>query len=352
METLYGICHVLQRVFLDIAFQRIRRTTRTRHTLLTIVLSAFGCSDPASSIVSLPVVTVRVTERLPWAALQGVSGTAATPSNGLHFVAVAAEVGLDFTYRNGAVGHQLMSEATGGGCGWLDFDRDGWWDLYVVQGGVADDDSNSPQPSDRLFRNVGGRFVDTSEVAQIDESRYGQGVAVGDLDNDGFDDVFVTNIGGNTLWQNQGDGTFLSRNDWSNLAWNGWSTSAAWADVDLDGNLDLYVCNYCNFDPHHPVICRNDKGEQIQCQPNRVSPQADHFYQNLGDGRFRECAAERGLMGEGNRALGVVVVDLLGDERPEIFVANDATANFLFVETSPGQYHDEAPQYEIGRAHV
>lgn len=326
------------------ASQRIRQTTLSKHILLTILLCVLGCSDSSPSIVSHSVVTVRVAEGLPWSSLQGVSGTASTPSNRLRFAAVAVEAGLDFTYRNGSLGHQLMSEATGGGCGWLDFDRDGWWDLYLVQGGIADD-SNTPQPSDRLFHNVGGKFVDTSEVAQIDEPWYGQGVAVGDLNNDGFDDVFVTNIGGNTLWQNQGDGTFLTKNNWSKLPRAGWSTSAAWADVDLDGDLDLYVCNYCDFDPHHPSICRNQKGEQVQCQPNRVAPQPDHFYENLGDGRFRECAAERGLVGEGNRGLGVVVVDLLGDERPEIFVANDATANFLFVETSPGQYHDEAPRY-------
>lgn len=238
-----------------------------------------------------------------------------------------------------------MSEGTGGGCGWLDFDRDGAWDLYLGQGGVADAPPSTVQPSDQLFRNLDGRFRDVSSSAGILETRYGQGVAVGDLDNDGFDDVYVTNIGGNTLWRNQGDGTFLELAGWSDAPWTGWSTTAAWGDVDLDGDLDLYVCNYCDFSPHNPVSCRNSAGQPVQCQPNQVDPVPDHFFENLGDGRFRECAAERGLSGSGNRALGVVVADLLGDERPEIFVANDATANFLFVEDLPGRYLDQASRY-------
>lgn len=290
---------------------------------------------------------VRVSDGLPWSRLRRVPVDRSTSPSGnrLIFAALSTECGLDFTYRNGARGHQLMSEATGAGCGWGDFDRDGWWDLFLVQGGFSDSPDDKQQASDQLLQNCLGQFSNVTLRARIAETKYGQGVAIGDLDNDGFDDIFVTNLGGNALWRNQGDGTVVEMTEWSDSRWNGWSTSAAWGDVDRDGDLDLYVANYCDFDPRSPLICRNTDGQKIQCQPNQVPPVPDQFFENLGTGKFRECAAERGLFGEGNRALGVVIADLVGDERPEIYVANDATANFLFVEETHRQYVDQAVRF-------
>lgn len=304
-----------------------------------------GCETRESPEASLQPVRVRVSENLPLQRLAELAGSSDTKARGLKFDSCAHRKGLEFTYQNGSVGHRLMSEGTGGGCGWLDFDRDGLWDLYLVQGGVADADPALSQPSDQLYRNLGDRFQEVSLSAGILELKYGQGITIGDLDNDGFDDVFVTNIGGNTLWRNQGDGTFVEDVAWTETRWTGWSSSAAWGDVDLDGDLDLYVCNYCDFSPRDPVICRNSSGEIAQCQPNQVNPVPDHYYENLGDGRFRECAFERGLKGEGNRALGVVIANFVGDHRPEILVANDATANFLFVEEQPGHFVDMAARF-------
>ena len=305
-----------------------------------------GCFD--QGILKVPTgvspIKPRVSADLPWTALRRIEPHEVTGQK-LEFVGVSSEVGFDFTYRNGAAGNRLMSEATGGGCGWLDYDRDGNWDLYCGQGGVADADPQAPQPKDQLFRNVNGRFEDVTIAASIDEPLYGQGVCIGDFDNDAFDDVFVTNIGGNTLWRNQGDGTFLRWILDSSNHWQGWSSSAAWADLNQDGDLDLYVCNYVNFDPRSPIICRDPSGTQIQCQPNQVAPVPDQFFENLGDGIFREASALRGLYGDGNRALGVVVADFIGDERPEICVANDASANFLFASDESGRFEDVALRY-------
>lgn len=304
-----------------------------------------GCA-PTEVPQSLSTPThVRVSENLPLERLQQLEASTDRRVTGLKFASAAVQRGLDFAYQNGNIGHRLMSEGTGGGCGWLDYDRDGAWELYLVQGGIADADSAQMQPSDRLYRNRANHFHDVSASAGILEVRYGQGIAIGDLDNDGFEDIFVTNIGGNTLWRNQGDGTFREDPDWTDTHWLGWSSSAAWGDVDQDGDLDLYVCNYCDFSPRNPVICRNPSGEVTQCQPNQVNPVPDHYYENLGDGRFRECSRERGLVGEGNRALGVVIANFVGDHRPEILVANDATANFLFVEEQPGLFVDLAPRF-------
>lgn len=264
-----------------------------------------------------------------------------------NFQETSAESGVDFVYENG-VGGRLMVEGTGGGAGWLDYDRDGQWDLYLVQGGEPV--SPGPmQPSDKLFRNMGaGVFTEVTALSGVTELRFGQGVSVGDYDNDGFDDVFVTNVGGDVLFHNLGDGTF--ENASPALAGNipAWSTSAAWADFDLDGDLDLYVCRYCGFDPAHPKICRNAQGVSIMCQPQQVPPIPDVLFVNQGDGRFLEQAHERGLFGTDNRALGVAVADFDNDSWPDVYVANDASPNFLFINQRNGQFVDSAVQLGCG----
>ena len=251
------------------------------------------------------------------------------------FEDTSAARGLEHVYRNGEAGGSLMVEAIGGGVGWLDFDRDGLWDLYFNQGGDPAVVDRTNQPFDRLFRRLppsaGGRFIDVTAACQIHETGYGQGVAVGDFDDDGFDDVYVTNVGANTLYRNLGDGTFLDSTAAAGVGDERWSSSAAWADLDGDGDLDLYVCNYVRYDPFHPKDCRNVKGEPRICHPRDVEHWPDECYENLGDGSFRPVAAAWGLFGPGNKALGVAVADFTNDGLPDIYVANDTTPNFLFV---------------------
>jgi len=251
------------------------------------------------------------------------------------FEDTSAARGLEHVYRNGEAGGSLMVEAIGGGVGWLDFDRDGLWDLYFNQGGDPAVVDRTNQPFDRLFRRLppsaGGRFIDVTAACQIHETGYGQGVAVGDFDDDGFDDVYVTNVGANTLYRNLGDGTFLDSTAAAGVGDERWSSSAAWSDLDGDGDLDLYVCNYVRYDPFHPKDCRNVKGEPRICHPRDVEHWPDECYENLGDGSFRPVAAAWGLFGPGNKALGVAVADFTNDGLPDIYVANDTTPNFLFV---------------------
>lgn len=282
------------------------------------------------------------------------AGHGASPEPGMEtacplFEDLHAALGLDFTYSNGEAGESLMVEAIGGGVGWLDYDCDGHWDLYFTQGGDPAAADRSGQPIDRLFRQLPGelpggasRFVDVTEASLIREPAYSQGVAIGDFDNDGFDDIYVTNVGRNTLFQNLGDGTFGEVTDSAGVGDERWSSSAAWADLDLDGDLDLYVCNYLKYDPLHPMDCRNVRGEARICHPRDVEHWPDECYLNQGDGTFRPVAAERGLFGPGNKALGVVVADFTNDRRPDIYVANDTTANFLFVNQGEGRFQESA----------
>lgn len=250
----------------------------------------------------------------------------------------------DFVYENGSRGDRLMVEATGGGCAWLDMERDGDCDIYLVQGGVPNETPDDNSVRDRIWRLHFGQFTDVTESAGLKEAGYGQGVAAGDYDNDGFEDLFVTNVGSNRLLKNLGDGTWEVIQRWGGEDSRVWSTSAAWGDIDSDGDLDLYVCNYVDFDPFHPKICLNDAGIPSQCGPNQVDPVADELYVNYGHGQFQPSAAQLGVAGPDNRALGVVIADLVGDPVPEIYVANDATANFLFLRQPDGTYREEASQ--------
>lgn len=255
----------------------------------------------------------------------------------------AAEFGVNHIYQNGVSGNRLMVEATGGGCGWIDFDRDGWSDLYLPQGGNPAERPGPKQPLDRLYQNVGGTaFIDITTLSGIIEWGYSQGVAVGDFDNDGFDDLYVTNVGPNSFFRNQGDGTFLEVARDLSIAGNLWSSSAAWADIDRDGDLDLYVCNYVDFDPLNPRICLNVKGQPAMCHPGRMEAVPDECYLNLGDGTFRAAAKELGLFGPDNKALGVAIADFTGDGWPDIFVANDTHPNFLFVSLEGRRFEESA----------
>ncbi|MFO0903809.1 MAG: CRTAC1 family protein [Pirellulales bacterium] len=258
------------------------------------------------------------------------------------FLELGADIGLDFTYASGARGQLLMVEAMGGGAGWLDVDGDQLWDLYLPQGGDPVAGPNASQPNDRLFRLTRDRhFVDITDQAFIDERFYSQGVTIADFDADGFDDIYVANVGRNTLWQNQGDGTFRDVSASAGVGDERWSVSCAWADLDGDDDLDLYVGNYCVYDPRNPIDCTKNGAPHI-CHPIDVEGAPDECYLNQGDGTFRAAARERGLFGKDNRALGVVAADFDNDGDIDLYVANDMAANFLFVNDGQGKFQESA----------
>ena len=261
------------------------------------------------------------------------------------FEEVSASLGIDFIYANGASGRVLMVEATGGGAGWLDYDGDGRLDLYLCQGGNPAAETHDSEPQDQLFRQLDSERFDCVTIqSAIRERRYSQGVAVADFNDDGFDDVYVTNVGPNTLQLNLGDGTFEDVSLSAKVADPLWSTSAAWGDLDGDGDLDLYVCNYVDYDPYHPLPCGSD-GKPGTCHPMQVPAVPDECYFNQGDGGFIAEARHRGLFGPENKALGVVIADLNDDHLPDVYVANDTTANFLFVNRGEGRFEESAAAF-------
>jgi predicted Zn-dependent protease len=239
-----------------------------------------------------------------------------------------------FVLDNGVSPIHQLPEMSCGGVGLLDFDGDGFMDIYAVQGGPFPPVASSPSAGDRLFRNrADGTFEDVTARTNIESFTrgYGHGVAVGDYDNDGHPDLFVTRWRSYALYRNKGNGRF---EDVTRVAGLGgdrdWPTSAAFADLDNDGDLDLYVCHYGRWDPQNPRICKDPSGSiTIACDPRSVSSSPDHVFRN-DRGQFVDVTAQAGIIDEDGRGLGVVAADLDGDGMVDLFVANDSTANFLF----------------------
>ena len=260
----------------------------------------------------------------------------------------ADAAGLRFTYRNGESPQHQVPESIGGGVAVLDYDGDGWSDVYLVQGGpliaaretglrAVDDHGKVAGATlgDRLFRNRrDGTFEDATAAAGIAGigRGYAFGVAAGDYDGDGRPDLLITRLGSYVLLHNQGDGTFADATERAGLGGDrDWPTSAAFADLDGDGDLDLYVCHYLAWDVLHPTLCEDPRSpdRHVSCLPLGFPARPDHLYRNDG-GRFVDVTAAAGIVDRDGRGLGVVATDFDDDGRIDLFVANDMTANFLF----------------------
>ena len=325
--------------------------------LLPICLIGLGCDSQTSSGSASsadatsggqPDSTIerpRFDFRPKETARQAAADTAAETLSFPRLVDAAAELGVHHVYNNGASPRALMVESTGGGCGWLDFDRDGLVDLYLTQGGDPCPPAAVNWVPDQLYRQTSdGRFVNVFADAALQDEGFGHGVAAGDFNNDGFDDLFIANAGVSRLFLNLGDGTWQDTGVSLIGARRVWSSTPAWGDPDRDGDLDLYVCNYAIYDPCNPVECLDKDGIPSICHPRNVEPEPDLYFRNEGDGRLVECAQTLGLFGRGNKALGVVIADMNGDHWPDIYVANDTTANFLFINNGSGTGFTESAQ--------
>lgn len=272
----------------------------------------------------------------------------------------AAQWGLDFVHFNGMSGRLYFSEMMGSGAALLDYDGDGDLDVYLVQGtmlgrhgiGQATFAPGHPLPlTDRLYRNdleagVDGtpivRFVDVTEASGIQAYGYGMGVAAGDVDNDGWIDLYVTNVGANQLLRNNRDGTFSDVTRDTGTGDVGWSVSASFLDFDQDGWLDLFVGNYVNFDIAIHKECASQNGARDYCGPLAFRPQTDRLFRNRGDGTFEDLSDSAGLLALPGNALGVVAADFDSDGWPDIYVANDQMPNVLWINQGDGTFDDRA----------
>ncbi len=258
------------------------------------------------------------------------------------FVDMAAEAGLDFQYYNGTTatkGLEHILETTGGGIGVIDFDVDGWPDLYFCQGGLWSERGDQSTYRDRLFRNLGnGQFADVTEEAGLGDGEFSQGVAVGDYDGDGYPDLYLANAGPNRLYHNNGNGSFRDVGEEAGVAGNEWTTSAAMADLNGDGLLEIYAVNYLLTEEVLERSCEHS-GHPMGCSPTMFTAEQDRLYENLGNGRFRDVTDESGIRAPDGKGLGIVAADFTGSGKINLFVGNDTTANFYFVNESAGPGH-------------
>lgn len=265
------------------------------------------------------------------------------------FTEVASSAGLAFRHSSGHRERFLMPEINTGGVGLLDFDNDGRIDIFCVSGGMLleSGDTTKTETGNRLYRNVGDwQFEDVTMAAGVGANTgYGMGVACADYDRDGWTDLYLLNLGTNVLYRNLGNGTFTNVTAVSGTAGDAteWSSSAAFFDADNDGNLDLFVVNYLHWSLATEVECYSRGGVRDYCSPlSYRAPAKDRFFRNLGDGTFEDLTVQMGIdMAFGN-GLGVATGDFNNDGRIDVFVANDATANQLWLNHWPDLFSDEA----------
>ena len=274
----------------------------------------------------------------PLVAAGGAMALSSVATGQVRFTDATAAAGLDFVHQSGRRGELWTVEITGAGVGLLDFDGDGWLDVWLSQGGPLAGRERltaAALPGDRLYRNVGRtgepRFQDITVESGVRATGYGMGIATGDIDNDGDLDVFLANFGANQLFENRGGGRFEDITAAAGITGDAWSIAASFADVDGDGWLDLYVGNYLNFSFADYRPCRRWSSRPTYCAPSNFQPVADRLYRNLGERRFLDVSERSGIATRLGGAMGVVADDFNGDGATDFYVANDGVDNLLWL---------------------
>jgi len=265
---------------------------------------------------------------------------------------VAADVGLTVPHFNAADGQFRLVETMGSGVGLIDYDGDGWLDVFVAQGCPLPPDPKQRHYTARLYRNQrDGTFADVTEAAGVGFNGYGEGVAVGDYDGDGLDDIYISAFGAGALYHNEGNGKFADMTKTAGVAGSGWGSSCAFADLDGDGDLDLYVAHYLANtvdDQGRPTVsCNALPGALGYCPPTAFMPEPDALYRNHGDGTFTDVSREAGITNPAGNGLGIAIADWDDDGRLDIFVANDQTPNSLFRNLGNLRFEDVAKPWGL-----
>ncbi len=255
----------------------------------------------------------------------------------------STQSGITWTHSSGRSSAYYLPETTGAGCAFLDFDNDGWMDIFLVNSGPCDFFSPATPLRNALYRNNrDGTFTDVTAKAGIGDTGYGMGVAVGDYNRDSYPDLFITSYNRCVLYRNNGDGTFTDVTLKSGIVTPGWASSALWFDYDNDGRLDLFVCRFVEFDKAANKFCGNGgTGERHYCIPRVYPPAHSWLFHNNGDGTFTDVSAATGISSSLGKAWGAVATDINNDGWMDLFVANDTVPNFLWVNRQ-GKFKDEA----------
>ncbi len=304
--------------------------------------SGLGRSLPA------PVPAIRDAQKRP------ITASGFVDSGPVVFADITRAAGLSgWKHTMGAADKRLIIDTNGSGVGLIDYDSDGWLDIYIVNGSTFDAlDGKAEPPHAALFHNNhDGTFTDVAAKAGVTNDRWGFGVAIADYDNDGWPDILVTNWGKNRLYHNNHDGTFTDVAEKAGVTLGNWSAGATWGDYDGDGKLDLFISGYVHFDrdnlPYEKTKATGFsycefRGEPVMCGPKNLEGEPDHLFHNNGDGTFTDVSAKAGVGDEVNRYYGLtpVFVDVNNDGKPDLVVANDSTLSYLYLNRGDGTFED------------
>ena len=259
--------------------------------------------------------------------------------------------GITWVHENAMSPERYLPETMGPGVAFLDYDNDGWMDIFMVNSGAADFYTPKTPLKNALYKNNrDGTFTDVTEKAGVAGGQtFGMGCAVGDYDNDGYPDILVTAYGQCTLYRNNGNGTFTDVTERSKLVTPNWTTSAVWFDYDNDGKLDLFLCSFVEFSLKSNVFCGDNKlGKRFYCIPRVFKPTPSALYHNNGDGTFTDVSGGTDVQKSLGKALGVVATDINNDGLMDLFVANDTVQNFLFANRGKGRWEEIGLSAEVG----
>src|SRR6184192_2108553 len=253
-----------------------------------------------------------------------------------------AASGISWVHVSGQSPEMYMPETVGPGCAFLDYDNDGWMDIYLVNSGPCDFYTPPHPLRNALYRNNrDGTFTDVTVKAGVAGSAYGMGVAVGDYDGDGLPDIYLTQYPHSILYHNNGDGTFTDVTAKAGLAAPGWATSAVWFDYNNDGLLDLFVCRFVDFDKSKNIYCGyGAENKRWYCKPTVYTPMPCWLFRNNGNGTFTDVSKDVGISKSPAKAWGVVAADINNDGWMDLFVGNDTVANFLFANRGKGRFEE------------
>lgn len=282
--------------------------------------------------------------RLAWILILALLWEGGVGAQHIELTDVTKQSGVAFSHHNGAQGHFWLPEIIGSGVALLDFNNDGFLDLWLIQGGSLKS-LNGARPSDQIFLNKAGlgeiKFKNVTREYGLNALGYGMGIATGDIDNDGDLDVFLANFGSNQLFENR-EGSFKEISEKSGIKDSAWSVAATFFDFDRDSFLDLYVVNYVDFSLESHRDCLGISTLPDYCTPNAYASSADQLLRNNGDGTFRDVSRESGILANRGNGLGVLAMDVNEDGYLDLYVANDATPNFLWVQDVVGKFTERA----------
>ena len=263
--------------------------------------------------------------------------------NGVTFEEVPPQTSkITWVHNNAQSADRQLPETVGAGCAFLDYDNDGWMDIYFVNSGPSDFFTPTTPLKNALYHNNhDGTFTDVTDKAGVAGGKFGMGVAAGDFDGDGYVDLYVTNYGSNILYRNNGNGTFTDVTEKAGVAAPGWSTCATWFDFDNDGRLDLFVSSFVFYDKSQNPLCTDATlKSRYYCVPRLFKPTPSRLFRNNGNGTFTDVSRESGIADSPGKSFGAVATDVNNDGLMDLFVANDTMPNFLFVNKGNGKFEE------------